>query len=106
MSTIISGGHFIGRLAMHFGLGPERQQAAATGAHEADDAGLAAEEGAQEIPILAPAPAHAPPPAPQPRTTSQRIERVEEDVHDLRRDVIGLRGVVESFTTEQSRVST
>ncbi|GJR87735.1 hypothetical protein Tco_0211746 [Tanacetum coccineum] len=27
-------------------------------------------------------------------------------MHDLRRDVVGLRGVVESFTTEQSRVST
>ncbi|GKG54590.1 hypothetical protein Tco_0560245, partial [Tanacetum coccineum] len=51
-----SGGHFIGRLAMHFGLvsdeglrglqGPERQQAAAAGAHEADEAGPTAEEGA------------------------------------------------------------
>ncbi|GKE71536.1 hypothetical protein Tco_1529608, partial [Tanacetum coccineum] len=40
------GGYFIGRLAMHFKLGPERQQAAAAGAHEADDAGLAAEDGA------------------------------------------------------------
>ncbi|GJS66346.1 hypothetical protein Tco_0680910, partial [Tanacetum coccineum] len=52
------------------------------------------------------APAQAPPPAPQPRTMSQRIERIEEEVHDLRRDVVGLRGVVESFTTEESRVST
>ncbi|GJU73748.1 hypothetical protein Tco_1265153 [Tanacetum coccineum] len=140
----LSGGHFIGRLAMHFGLvsdeglrglqvvtrelplidlhelgrlhictrygdtwawvaqGPERQQAAAAGAHEADEAGQAAEEVAQEIP----APAQAPPLAPQPRTMSQRIERIEEEVHDLRRDVVGLRGVAESFTTEQSRVST
>ncbi|GJS45657.1 hypothetical protein Tco_0595778 [Tanacetum coccineum] len=54
--TRLSGGHFIGHLAMHFGLaqhlhevgdtwdwvgqGPERQQAAAAGAHEADEAGL------------------------------------------------------------------
>ncbi|GJW00687.1 hypothetical protein Tco_1555938 [Tanacetum coccineum] len=52
----LSGGHFIGRLAMHYGL------AAAAGAHGADEAGLATEEGAQEIP----APAQAPPPAPQP----------------------------------------
>ncbi|GJX22499.1 hypothetical protein Tco_0226944, partial [Tanacetum coccineum] len=52
------GGHFIGRLAMHFGLGPERQQAAAAGAHGVDEAGLTTEEGAQEIP------AHAPPPLP------------------------------------------
>ncbi|GJZ53603.1 hypothetical protein Tco_0608488 [Tanacetum coccineum] len=74
----LSGGHFIGHLAMHFGL---------------------------EIP----APAQAPSPllpAPQPRTMSQRIERIEDEVHDLRRDVVGLLGVVESFTTEQSRVST
>ncbi|GKD98527.1 hypothetical protein Tco_1382424, partial [Tanacetum coccineum] len=124
----LSGGHFIGGLAMHFGLvsdkglrglqvvtrelplidlhelgrlniysrfgdtwawvaqGPERQQGVAAGAHKADEAGLAAEEGAQTI--------------------SQRIERIEEEVHDLRRDVVGLRGFVESFTTEQSRVST
>ncbi|GKF88012.1 hypothetical protein Tco_0258889, partial [Tanacetum coccineum] len=73
----LSRGHFIGRLAMHFGLGPERQQVAA--------AGLAADEGAQEIP---------------------RIKRIEEEMHDLRHDVVGLGGVVESFTTEQSRVST
>ncbi|GJS70190.1 hypothetical protein Tco_0703031 [Tanacetum coccineum] len=145
----LSGGHFIGRLAMHFGLvsdeglrglqvvtrelplidlhelgrlnictrygdtwawvaqGPERQQAAAAGAHEADEAGPAAEEVALEIPVPAPAQAPPPPPpAPQPRTMSQRIERLEEEVHDLRRDVVGLRGDVASFTTEQSRVST
>ncbi|GKA56061.1 hypothetical protein Tco_0755133 [Tanacetum coccineum] len=98
----LSGGHFIGRLAMHFGL---RQQAATAGTHKADEASPAAEEGAQEIP----APAQAPPPPPpvsQPRTISQRIESIEEEVHDLRRDVVGLRGVVESFTTEQFRVST
>ncbi|GJX80641.1 hypothetical protein Tco_0328790 [Tanacetum coccineum] len=78
---------------------------AAAGAHEADEAGQAAEEVAQEIP----APAHAPPPlppAPQPRIMSQRIERIEEEVRDLQRDVVGLRGVIKSFTTEQSRVST
>ncbi|GKA42119.1 hypothetical protein Tco_0734779 [Tanacetum coccineum] len=74
----LSGGHFIGRLAMHFGLlmrlhicmryidtwawvaqGPKRQQAATAGALEADKAGQAAEEVALEIP--APAPAQAPP---------------------------------------------
>ncbi|GJS22738.1 hypothetical protein Tco_0451370 [Tanacetum coccineum] len=117
----LSGGHFIGRLAMHFGLvsnkglrglhvawvaqGPERQQVAAAGAHEADEARPAADEGAQEIPAPAQAPPP-PPPAPQPQTMSQRIERIEEEMRDLRHDVVGLRGVVESFTTEQSRVST
>ncbi|GKD08258.1 hypothetical protein Tco_1187943 [Tanacetum coccineum] len=69
----LSGGHFIRRLAMHFGLvsdeglrglqGPERQQAAAAGAHEADEAGPAVEEAALEIPAPAQAP---PPPLPAP----------------------------------------
>ncbi|GKD17524.1 hypothetical protein Tco_1206682 [Tanacetum coccineum] len=74
----LSGGYFIGSLAMHFGL---------------------------EIPAPAQAPSP-PPPAPHPWTMSQRIERIEDEVHDLRRDVVGLRGVIESFTTEQSRVCT
>ncbi|GJU94052.1 hypothetical protein Tco_1318808 [Tanacetum coccineum] len=111
----LSGGHFIGRLTMHFGLvsneglrglqGPKRQQATTAGAHEVDEAGLAVEEVASEIP----APSQAPPPpspAPHPRTMSQRIERMEDEMHDLQRDVVGLRGVVESFTIKQSRVST
>ncbi|GJT19787.1 hypothetical protein Tco_0878493 [Tanacetum coccineum] len=143
----LSGGHFIGRLAMHFWLvsdkglrglqvvtrelllidlyklgrlnictrfgdiwdwvahRPERQRAAAAGAYGADEAGSTADEGAQEIPTLAQAPP-LPLPAPQPRTMSQRIERIEEEVYDLQRDIVGLRGVIESFTTEQSRVST
>ncbi|GJS43342.1 hypothetical protein Tco_0568385 [Tanacetum coccineum] len=67
--------------------------------------GLTTEEGALEIPALAQAPLR-PPPTPQPWTMSQRIERIEEEVHDLQRDVVGLRGVVESFTIEQSRVFT
>ncbi|GJW87349.1 hypothetical protein Tco_0162689 [Tanacetum coccineum] len=147
----LSGGHFIRRLAMHFGLvsdeglrglqvvtrelplidlhelgrlnictrygdtwawvaqGPERQQATVTGAHEADEAGPNAEEVAPKIPVLVPTLAQEPPPpppSPQPRTMSQRIERLEDEVHDLRRDVMGLRGDVASFTTEHSRVST
>ncbi|GJS70210.1 hypothetical protein Tco_0703051 [Tanacetum coccineum] len=74
----LSRGHFIRRLAMHFGLvsdeglrglqawvaqGPERKQAAAAGAHEADEAGPAVEEAALEIPTPAQAP---PPPLPAP----------------------------------------
>ncbi|GKE19609.1 hypothetical protein Tco_1427186 [Tanacetum coccineum] len=106
----LSGGHFIRSLAMHFGLVRYEglrgmQQAIVAGAYEADKAGQAAKEVAQEIP----APAQEPPPhppAPQPYTMSQRIEMIKEEVHDLRRDVVGLRGVIESFTTEQSRVST
>ncbi|GJU90077.1 hypothetical protein Tco_1302500 [Tanacetum coccineum] len=66
----LSRGHFIRRLAMHFGLvsdeglrglqGLERKQAAAAGAHEA---GLAVEEAALEIPTPTQAP---PPPLPAP----------------------------------------
>ncbi|GJT27886.1 hypothetical protein Tco_0908161 [Tanacetum coccineum] len=85
--------------------GLERQQAAAAGVVEADEAGQAAEEAALEIPAPAQAPPP-PPPAPQPRTMSHRIERLEEEVHDLRRDVVSMREDVASFTTEQSRVST
>ncbi|GJZ20795.1 retrovirus-related pol polyprotein from transposon TNT 1-94 [Tanacetum coccineum] len=111
----LSGGYFIGRLAMHFGLvsdeglrglqvaqGPGRQHATVAGTHEADKAGQAAKKVALEIP----APVKEPPPAPQPHTMSQRIKRIEEEVHNLRSNVVSLRGVVESFTTEQSRVST
>ncbi|GKC43562.1 hypothetical protein Tco_1061284, partial [Tanacetum coccineum] len=124
----LSRGHFIGRLADHFVIdlhelarlkicgrfgdtwswvapGPERQQAAAAGAHEDDEAGPAMDEGTQDVPASEQAPPP-PPPAPQPRTMSQRIERIEEEIRYLRHDVVGLRGVVESFTTEQSRVST
>ncbi|GKA82262.1 hypothetical protein Tco_0789010 [Tanacetum coccineum] len=84
----LSGGHFIGLIDLHelarlnicgrFGNtwawvapSPDRQQDAAVGAYEADEAGPIADEGAQEIP--APAPAQAPPPplpTPQPWTIS------------------------------------
>nr|GEZ56160.1 hypothetical protein [Tanacetum cinerariifolium] len=47
-----------------------------------------------------------PPPALQHRNMSQRIDRLEEEVCELRQSVVGLRGLVESFITEQSRVST
>ncbi|GKD63833.1 hypothetical protein Tco_1305941 [Tanacetum coccineum] len=80
----------------------ERQQVVASGAPEADEAGQETEEVSLEIL----APTQAPPPTPQPRTMSKRIERIEEEVHDLRCDVVGLQGDVASFTTEQSRVFT
>ncbi|GKE45168.1 hypothetical protein Tco_1472452 [Tanacetum coccineum] len=85
----LSGGHFIRRLTVHFGLvsdeglrGLQRQQVATAGAHEANKAGLAINEGAQDTlaPAQAPLP---PPPTPQPQTMSQRIERIEEEMHDL-----------------------
>nr|GEY32910.1 hypothetical protein [Tanacetum cinerariifolium] len=54
-------------------------------------------------PVQAPQP---PPPALQHRNMSQRIDRLELEVCELRQSVVGLRGLVESFITEQSRVST
>ncbi|GJW16315.1 hypothetical protein Tco_0020448 [Tanacetum coccineum] len=88
----LSGGHYIGRLAHHFGLlsddglrglsvvaspGPERQQVAAAGAPEAAEDAPAVDEG-----------------------------RLEEEIQGLRRDVRSLRGLMESSMTDQSRVST
>ncbi|GJZ80007.1 hypothetical protein Tco_0644844 [Tanacetum coccineum] len=85
--------HFIGRLYMHFGLVTDKGLRGL-------QSGQATEEDAQEIP----APAQAPPPplpAKLPNTMSQRIE---EEVHDLQRDVVGLRGVVERLLPpKQSR---
>ncbi|GJS80696.1 hypothetical protein Tco_0730577 [Tanacetum coccineum] len=122
----LSGGHFIGRLAAHFGLvgdqglrglsvvvselpvidllelarlnicarfgdtwawvapGPERQQVAAAGASGAAEDAPTADEGAQAVPAPV----------------------LEEEVHEIRQSVMGLRGVVESSITEQTRVST
>ncbi|GKF15015.1 hypothetical protein Tco_0056477, partial [Tanacetum coccineum] len=75
----LSKGHFIGHLAAHFGL--------------------VSYEGlrglsiiAQELLII--------------DLHKLRIERVEEEMRELRQSVIGLRGVVESSITEQTRVST
>ncbi|GJR61979.1 reverse transcriptase domain-containing protein [Tanacetum coccineum] len=98
---------------------PERQQAATAGAYEADEVGPTATEGgptategapvaddgAQAIPVPMQAP-QPPPPAPQPRTMSQRIDRLKEEVCEMRQSVVGLQGVVESSITEQTRVST
>ncbi|GJT40639.1 hypothetical protein Tco_0940504 [Tanacetum coccineum] len=118
----LSRGHFIGRIAAHFGLvsdeglrrlsiiarelsGPERQQTTAASAPGAAEDASAADEGAQAVP----APMQPPqllPPALQHRTMSQRIDRLEEEVRELRQSVVGLRGVVESSITEQTRVST
>ncbi|GJS92606.1 hypothetical protein Tco_0799574 [Tanacetum coccineum] len=103
--------HELGRLniCLRFGdtwawvaSGPERQQAGALGATE--DAPTA-DEGAQAVP--APVQAPQPPPlAPQHRTMLQRIERIKEEMCELRQSVVGLQGVVKSSITEHTRVST
>ncbi|GJZ81952.1 hypothetical protein Tco_0646946 [Tanacetum coccineum] len=85
--------------------GPKRQQVAMTGASGAAEDAPAVDEGAQAIPAPVQAP-QPPPPTPQPRTMSQRIKRMEEEMYKLRQSVLGLRGVVESSITKQTRVST
>ncbi|GJS56911.1 hypothetical protein Tco_0651695 [Tanacetum coccineum] len=103
--------HEFGRLNIYLRVGNtwawlapglERQQAGGPGA--AEDAPVV-DEGAQAVPapIQAPQPL---PPAPQHRTMTQRIERLEEEMRKLQQSVIGLRGVVKSSITEQTRVST
>ncbi|GJY84385.1 hypothetical protein Tco_0497761 [Tanacetum coccineum] len=111
----LSGGHFIRRLALHFGLVSKEglrglhvviRELPLIDLHKLGRLHICTSQAAKKVSQEILAPAKAPPPTPQPRTMSQRIERIEEEVHDLWRDVVGLRGVVESFTTEQSRVST
>ncbi|GJY82461.1 hypothetical protein Tco_0495837 [Tanacetum coccineum] len=115
----LSGGHFIGRLAMHFGLVSNKglrglhvvtRELPLIDLHELRRLNICSryeDTWAWVCPgpssMQAPPP---PPPAPQPQTMSQRIERIKEEMSDLRHDIVGLRGVVKSFITEQSRVST
>ncbi|GJR06722.1 hypothetical protein Tco_0529706 [Tanacetum coccineum] len=85
--------------------GPERQQAATVGVPRATEDALVADQGTQAIP--APVQAHQPPlPAPQHRTMSQRIKRIKEEMCKLQSSIVGLRGVVESYIIEQTKVST
>ncbi|GKC40356.1 hypothetical protein Tco_1052740 [Tanacetum coccineum] len=90
----LSGGHFIRRLADHFGLvsdeglrgpRPKRQPDAAAGAYGATEDAPADDEGPQADPT----PTHAPPPppAPQPQTTSYWTE---EEMCELRQSIVGL----------------
>ncbi|GKE24716.1 hypothetical protein Tco_1436228 [Tanacetum coccineum] len=81
----LSRGYFIGRLAKHFGLADE-------------DAPYAA-EGAQADPT----PAQAPPPPPPPRTPSQRIARLEEEMHEIRGALDGQRKVIDTIAGDLSR---
>nr|GEU94389.1 ribonuclease H-like domain, reverse transcriptase, RNA-dependent DNA polymerase [Tanacetum cinerariifolium] len=95
----ISGGQLVARLAKHFRLltakilqglmlddtrawvamGPERQPDAAAGAPGvAQDAPVIDEDGQAD-----PEPVQAPPPPPAAKTMSQRMARLEEDIHRL-----------------------
>nr|GEV17810.1 putative Gag-Pol polyprotein [Tanacetum cinerariifolium] len=83
--------------------GPERQQVAAAGAPEVAEDVPIADEGALAIPAPVQAPQPPPPVARPARTIGQRLERVEEEVRELRQSIVGLRGDIGRFITEQSR---
>ncbi|GJZ35354.1 hypothetical protein Tco_0581171 [Tanacetum coccineum] len=110
------GGHFIRRLAHHFGL-------------VSDDGLRGLSVVTRELPLIdmgelvklniyieigddwawaVPAPIHAPPPPPPAagRTMPQRLGRLEEEVQGLCQDVRSLRGLVERSMTDQGRFST
>ncbi|GJY78938.1 hypothetical protein Tco_0484739 [Tanacetum coccineum] len=76
----------------------ERQLDAAAGALRAAEDAPAVDECAQADP----APVQAPqPPPPVPRTMPQRIARLKEEVQELRRSIVGLRGDVDRSITDQ-----
>ncbi|GJW34070.1 hypothetical protein Tco_0054102 [Tanacetum coccineum] len=92
------GGYFIGRLTAHFGLVSDQglsdlsvvvSELPVIDLHElgrlniSAEGALAADEGAQGVPVPVQEP-QPPPPAPQPRTMSQRIDRLEEEVREMR----------------------
>nr|GEY32572.1 hypothetical protein [Tanacetum cinerariifolium] len=77
-------------------------KAAAAGTHKDDEAVPAAEVVAEDIP----APAQAPPPATQPRTMSQRIERLEEEVCEIHMMLDEQREVMDTMAGDLSRFTT
>ncbi|GKF24724.1 hypothetical protein Tco_0077046, partial [Tanacetum coccineum] len=102
----ISGGQFVARLAW-VAMGPERQSDAVAGAlADAKDASIV-DEGDQAVlePVQAPQ-QPPPPPLATARTIPQRLGRLEEDVHGLRKDVGSLRGLIERSMTDQGGFST
>ncbi|GJZ94164.1 hypothetical protein Tco_0666367, partial [Tanacetum coccineum] len=92
------GGHFIGRLAHHFGL-------------VSDDGLRGLSVVAYELPLIdmgelaVSAPVQAPLPPPPPpavgRTMPQRLGRLKEEIQGLRRDIGSLRRLVERSMPEQ-----
>ncbi|GJS83571.1 hypothetical protein Tco_0750112 [Tanacetum coccineum] len=110
------GGYFIGRLANYFGLVSDEglrgltiisRELPVIDLHELAKLNICGRFGdTWDWADLEPTQALHPPPAPQTRTMSQRIERIKEEMRELRQSVTGLRGVIESSITEQAKVST
>ncbi|GKD92226.1 hypothetical protein Tco_1372063, partial [Tanacetum coccineum] len=127
--AMISGGHFIARLAEHFGLlieerlqglticeelddtwawvasGPERQQVAAAGAPVVAKDDPVVDEGVSAVPAPVQAP-QAPPAAGPARTMTHRLARQEEDVHGMRGALGEQREVLDSMARDFSRLTT
>ncbi|GKF57541.1 hypothetical protein Tco_0171078 [Tanacetum coccineum] len=81
-------------------LGPKRQPDAVAGASEAAEDAPAVDEGDQAVP----APVQAPPPPPAAaRTMPQRMARLEEDVHEIRRALAEQREVIGAMARDFSR---
>ncbi|GKC95671.1 hypothetical protein Tco_1161113 [Tanacetum coccineum] len=83
--------------------GPKRKADAAVGAPKAAGDAPAVDEGApaNPAPMQAPQPPHA-----DLRTMPQRIVRLKEEVHELRRSIVGLHKDVDRSITNQSRFAT
>ncbi|GKA27512.1 hypothetical protein Tco_0713680 [Tanacetum coccineum] len=104
--------HKLGKLNIYERIGdtwawvaprPERQSDATAGAPRAAEDAPVVDEGAQADP----APMQAPqPPPPALRTIQQRISRLEDEVQELQRSVVGLRGDVVRSITDQGRFTT
>ncbi|GJR65615.1 hypothetical protein Tco_0011680 [Tanacetum coccineum] len=108
--AMISGGQYVARLAEHFGLLTEERLQGLTvparPARQEGGAGGVAEEapvapgGGDEDEVM---PQAVPPP---PRTQGERISRLEEEVHDMRKALQGQREVLDSMARDFSRFST
>ncbi|GJZ42569.1 hypothetical protein Tco_0589824 [Tanacetum coccineum] len=124
--TMISGGQFVARLAKHFGLlteerlqgltlddtwawvapGPERQPDVVIGAPEAAEDAPIADEGASAVPEPVQAPQPPPPAAGPAQTMAQRLDKVEEDVHEIRGALGEQREILDNMARDFSRFST
>ncbi|GJT68646.1 hypothetical protein Tco_1020126 [Tanacetum coccineum] len=80
-------------------LGLKRQPDVVVGAPRVGQDALVVDEGDQAIP----APVHTPPPPAAARTMPQRMARLEEDVHEIRRALAEQREVIGAMARDLSR---
>ncbi|GJT21400.1 hypothetical protein Tco_0891337 [Tanacetum coccineum] len=112
----LSGGHFIGRLAHHFGLVSDnglrglpvmaRELPLIDMSELAGEDAPTVDEGNQAYPAPVQASQPPPPPPTAGRTMPQRLGILEEEIQGLHRNVRSLCGLMECLMTDQGRVST